>query len=134
MLISANVVLCETVLIEKNDVASAIRIINVITVAPGSHLASFKAHTILNCDTFDFSQHVVQLQVFRRDGAIVGSAPPYNFIFANRVDTTGPGAFNLTTEFTIDMTRLPRFDYYFVAVFVDGNRIGGTPLMLRKGV
>jgi len=133
MLLSANIILCESVLLERNDVASAVRIVNVITLAPGNNVAHFKAHTMLNSDSADLSTHVLQLQVFTRSGQLVVSAPQYRFVFANRLDFSGPGAFNLTTDFNVDINQLPALGYFTVVVFLDGERVATTPIMLRRG-
>jgi hypothetical protein len=133
MLLTANIVLCEMVLIDKAEVASAIRIINVITIAPGQNHAHFKAHTVLNSDGPDFAPHVVQLQLVTRDGKLVFSAPEYKFVFANRLDFSGPGAFNLTTDLNVDVSGFEALGYYVVWVFVDGKRVTGASMMLRRG-
>lgn len=132
MLLSANILLCESVLTEKSEVSSAIRIVNVVTAAPGQATAHFFAHTMLNSQSLEPTPHVLQIQIFTREGQPVSSAPEYRFVYSNRVDVSGPGAFNLTTEFNIDLSHFPPMAYYVVAAFLDGQRVATTPIMLRR--
>ena len=54
-LLSANIIVCESVLSEKTDVASAIRILNALNVSPSRDFVSFKVHTILSSTPWTFS-------------------------------------------------------------------------------
>jgi hypothetical protein len=134
-LLSANVIICESVLVEKNtDVSSAIRILNVLTISPYALVASFRVLTMLSSAPGDFAIHVVQVQMRTAEGnAVVAAAPELPFVYGNRIDPSGPSAFNLTTEFTIDLVPLGALGTYMIWVILDGSSVTGTPLTLRRG-
>jgi hypothetical protein len=134
-LLSANVIVCESVLIEKTDVASAIRMINALTSSPSSSIVRFKVHTTVSSSPLDFQPHVLLVEMRAPDGQIFVSAPEYKFVFGNKVDNTGPGFFNLTTDFNLELATLSPMvpTTYMISVYLDGQRVAGTPIMLRRG-
>ena len=81
----------------------------------------------------DFQQHVVQVQMHGPDGVLVASAPEYRFVYGNKLDHLGPGAFNLTTDFNLDLRPLGTLGNYTISAYLDGQRVAGAPLMLRRG-
>jgi hypothetical protein len=54
-------------------------------------------------------------------------------VFANNIDYAGAGAFNLTTDFTLNLIPLGGLGYYMISVSVDGRMVANAPLMLRRG-
>ncbi len=133
-LLSANVIICESVLTEKTDVTSAIRILNVLTVSPSKNLATFRVHTALASTPTDFEQHVVKVWMHPLDSAVVAAeAPEYRFVYGRKIDFSGPGAFNLTTDFNLDLRPLGDLGHYLIVVSLDGQLVARTPLTLRRG-
>jgi hypothetical protein len=136
MLLAANVIICESVLNEKTDVASAIRILNALTIAPAQNFATFRVHTMLTSTPMDFQQHIVKVwmrPIENENSVMVADAPEFRFVFANKLDFSGPGAFNLTTTFTLDLRPLGTLGHYFVSVSLDGQIVANAPIMLRRG-
>ena len=134
MLLAANVIICESVLNEKTDVASAIRILNALTVSTTQTFATFRVHTMLASTSMDFQQHVVQVWMHPiQNNIAVASAQEFRFIYANKLDYSGPGAFNLTTTFTLDLRPLGALGHYIVSVSLDGQVVANAPIMLRRG-
>ncbi len=60
----------------------------------------------------------------------VAEAPAHDFHYAYKVDSSAPGAFLLTTEFNVDISRLTLATYYIQAR-LDGAVVAQTPLTLR---
>lgn len=78
--LSANILVCETVLTEKTDVLSAIRMMDTIKIAPNSNAAHFYAITRVTSQPGDFSPHVIKVQVTQQDGSLVTEASGYPFL------------------------------------------------------
>lgn len=131
-LLSANVIACETVLFEKNDVPSAVRIMSVLTLPPGRTDAHFFSVTFLHCQPGDHIPHKLRIHVARSDGSLVADAPEHPFLYGYRVDPRGPGAYILTTEFNIDVTRLAMPCDCLIIASLDGNAVARAPVMLRQ--
>src|SRR5271169_4451188 len=100
-LLSANIIVCETVLTEKTDVLSAIRMMDTIKIAPNNNAAHFYALTRVTSQPGDFSQHVLKIQMMHQNGASIIEAPECQFSYGYKMDINGLGGFILTTEFTI---------------------------------
>jgi hypothetical protein len=62
-LLSANILVCETVLTEKTDMLSAIRMMDTIRVAPSNNSVHFYVVTRVMSQPEDFSQHVLKVQM-----------------------------------------------------------------------
>jgi hypothetical protein len=67
-----------------------------------------------------------------RDGQLVASAPEQWFFYGYHVDPTGPGAFTLTTEFTLNLAPLGNLGAYMIWVFLDGAQVASAPLIMRR--
>lgn len=134
MLLTANVIICESVLSEKTDVSSAIRILNALTISPTQTVATFRVHTMLASTPMDFEQHSVQvwMRPMQKD-IVVASAPAFKFVYGNKLDYSGPGAFNLTTTFTVDLHKLGALGHFLISVTLDGQMVASAPIMLRRG-
>ena len=133
-LLAANVLICEVVLNEKSDLASAIRILNVLTVSPTENTATFKVQTMLTATPGDFQQHIVKVWMRTiQNNLVVAKAPEFRFVFGNKFDYSGPGGFSLTTNFALDLRTLGALGHYMIVVSLDGEVVAQTPLMLRRG-
>lgn len=132
-LLSANVIVCETVLFEKTDIESAIRIMDTLTLAPGNNFAHFFVVTFLNSQPGDFLQHILKIQVTHQDGPLIAETAEYQFMYGYKIDLSGPGGFILTTEFNIDTAPLAMPAGCLINAFLDGQSVARTPLMLRRG-
>lgn len=131
-LLSANVIICETVLTEKTEVMSAIRIMNVLTIR-GNNFARFNTLTFLTSHPGDFAAHSLKVQMFSHDEKIVADAPVHPFVYGYNIDPSGAGAYTLTTEFNLDLMPLGSLGQYAIWVFLDGVKVTGTTLLLRRG-
>ena len=131
-LLSANIVLCETALAEATRVTSAIRIIDVITLAPVNNVARFFSLVFLSCSSLDLSPHMLKVRLTTSQGAPVTEAPDYQFYYGFHVDPNGPGAFNLKTEFNVDTSNLMLPTTCLVYADLDGQNVARTTIRLRR--
>lgn len=133
---SVSLIVCESVLNEKTESVSAIRIMDVLAVGPLSTSARFFVVTYLHSRPLDFGQHVAKVQLTGlRDGQwiSVAEAPAHDFAYSYRTVASGPGAFMLSTEFNLDLTTLGELGTFWVQLSVDGEQVEQTPLtLLRK--
>lgn len=132
-LISASVIICETVLLEKTDVMSAIRIMNVLSIGEGNNFARFSSITFLSSTPGDYSRHVLKVQMLKSTGEPVAAGQEQPFVYGYRIDPNGSGGYNLTTNFNLDLRTIPApFCQYVIWAFLDDVRVGGATLMLRR--
>ena len=102
--LSANIIACETVLSERTEIVSAVRILNVLAIGAGNNFARFSTLTFVTSQPGDLGQHNLQVRMQTMHGELVAQAPGYPFVYGYKIDLTGPGAFMLTTNFNIDLT------------------------------
>jgi hypothetical protein len=132
-----SVLVCESVL-NENGLRSAIRIMDVLTIAPNSQHAHFFVLTYLHCNNGgDLSPHIVKVQMIAWNvsypgGVIVAEAPDQRFTYGYLYSSSAPGGFALTTEFTLDLAPLGQLGSYYIQALVDGVIIQQTPLTLRR--
>jgi hypothetical protein len=131
-LLSANVLVCETILTEKTDVLSAIRMMDTIRIAPGNNTVHFYVVTRVTSQPGDFLPHALRIQVTHQAGSLVIEAREHQFVYGYKLDISGPGGFILTTEFTIDVSGMSLPAGCLVNAFLDGQSVARTPLMLRR--
>jgi hypothetical protein len=131
-LLSASVIVCETVLLEKTDVMSAIRIMNVLSIAEGNNFARFSSITFLNSTPGDDSRHILKVQMLKSTGELVAEGPEQPFVYGYKIDPSGAGGYNLTTNFNLDLRTIGPLGQYAIWAFLDGVRVGGAALMLRR--
>jgi|RhiMetdeSRZDD1v2_1073273.scaffolds.fasta_scaffold1070144_1 hypothetical protein len=132
--ISASLVLCESVLIEKTGIVSAIRILTSVNIPLSVNSIRFYALTFLTSPPHDTELHVLRTLMIeeRADGwNAIATAPDQTFHYGYAVDQHGPGGFYLSTEFTIDVTKLATSGIFFVQAWLDGERVAQTPITLR---
>ncbi|HTW66739.1 MAG TPA: hypothetical protein VME17_19100 [Bryobacteraceae bacterium] len=130
--LSANILICETVLTEKTDVLSAIRMMDTIKIAPGNNSVHFYSMTRVSSMPGDFDPHVLKVQVTHQNGTLITEAPEHRFQYGYRMDLGGPGGFILTTEFTIGIETLPLPAGCLVTANLDGKSVARMPFMLRR--
>jgi hypothetical protein len=70
--------------------------------------------------------------MFTKDGTAVATAPEQTFVFGYDAYFAGQGAFTLTTEFTLDLTRLQVPGAYSLVAFVDRQREAVAPLVIMR--
>jgi hypothetical protein len=131
-LISASVIICETVLLEKTDVMSAIRIMNVLNIAQGNDFARFSSMTFLHSTPGDFSRHVLKVQMLRSTGELIAEGPDASFVYGYRLDPSGAGGYTLTTNFNLNLRIVGQLGQFAVWAFLDGARVSGATIMLRR--
>jgi hypothetical protein len=135
-LLSANLILCESVEWENPPVGGGIptakRIMAAITVAPPSRVAHFFAITLLNSQPGDFLQHSLRIQITDRKSSVIAYAEPWIFQYGYLIDPYGPGGYILTTEFNIDLNPYPMPLGCLVSAFLDNENVARTPLILRR--
>ncbi len=132
-LLSANIIICETVLFEKTEVPSAIRIMNSLALAEGTDAARFFVITFLACEPGDFSRHVLKIAVTQQHGAVIAETADYPFQYGYRIRPSDPGGFILTTEFNIDGKPLGLPLGCLVSAYLDGEAVARATLTLRRG-
>ena len=136
--LSANLVLCETVLWETakggGQLASAIRVMGAIDLAPTATSAHFYAVTFLTCQPGDFAQHGLTVKATDKTGmTVIQAATEWKFNFGYILDPSGPGSFILATEFNINVTSHQLPLGCLVSAFMDNQLVARAPLMLRRG-
>jgi len=132
---SVSLIICESVLNEATGAASAIRILDVLKIGRLSNIARFFVLTYLHSKPLDSGQHVAQIQLLGlRNGnwVIVANAPPHYFRYSYGIVYSAPGAFMLTTEFTLDLTTLGELGTFWIQLLVDGILEEQTPLTLQR--
>jgi hypothetical protein len=131
-LLSANIILCENVLTEKTEMSSAIRLLDVLRLAPGTNNAHLFAITRVYSQPGDFGQHTLRITANDRNAGLITQAPDYRFQSGYRIDPSGPGGFVLTTEFNIDVSLLRLPTTCVVNAFLDSQLVAHTPLTLSR--
>jgi hypothetical protein len=136
-LLSANIVLCESVLWETpalgGKVPTTVRIMGAITLAPGNFLAHFYAVTFLTSQPGDFVPHRLRIQVTDKTGVLIAQAAEVRFRFGYLLDPSGPGGYTLTTELTLDVTPYQLPLGCLVSAFLDDQTVARTPITLLRG-
>ncbi len=132
--VTANVLVCEAVVPEKNNLLSAIRILNILTVRPGIDIAHFKTLSIINGFPGDALQHILSVQmVSDSDGVVVAASADSSIVLVNQIDPFGPRTYFMTTNFDVELQHLGDLGFYIIRVLLDGVPIGYAPLTLRRG-
>ena len=132
-LLSANILLCEFVLWERNDIPTMVRTMSTIALSPTRQSAHFFAVTTVHCQPGDFGFHSLLVGV-SEGGNFISRTPPHSFQYGYKIDPSGAGGFILTSEFNLDVSqlRLPMND--FVCAYLDTlpEPVAKTPLMIRR--
>jgi len=98
--ISASLIVCESVLTERNGTFSGIRIMDFL--ACGSAAAvKFSVLTYLHCTPGDLSPHTITVDMTDASGAVVASTPATPFLYGYRRDPNGYGGFSLVSDFNL---------------------------------
>jgi hypothetical protein len=130
--LSANLIICELVLKEESKVQSAIRIMDRLTIGRPEVSVDFSALTLLTSNPGDFSSHILRVQLHSDTGVLIADTSEQLFAFENRFDQFGIGAYTLTTNFTLQLSKVPLPGRYAVWAFLDGIRVAGAPLTLLR--
>jgi hypothetical protein len=105
--LAVNLILCENVLTETNGLVSAIRVFDVLTIAPGNNFARFFALTTAVSNPGDIDQHVLRVSMHSLDGQQeIARAPDFPFVYRYNAGFQTPGGLRLTTAFNIDIKTL----------------------------
>lgn len=135
-LLSANIVLCETVLWEKPQIGgntpSLIRVMSAVALPLGHNFAHFFSVTFLTCQPGEFSEHKLRIQITDKKANGIAYAPEWKFKYGYLLDPFGPGEFILTTEFNIDVQPYQLPLGCLVSAFLDDQIVARTPIMLRR--
>ena len=128
-LISASLIVCESVIWEKdNNVPTAIRVVNSFSLAPNL-VVHFFTLVYLHAMPMDYMPHMLQVQALDPQSNIAASGPPFQFVYGNRLDFSGPGGFVLSTKFDF-VVRIE--GVYWVQAFLDGGLLTQVPLILTR--
>jgi hypothetical protein len=131
--LSVSLIICESVLNESTGAASAIRIMDVLTIGKLSRAIRFFVITYLHSYPGDFEEHVAKVRLLaQRNGEWVSAAdaPPHAFKYSYRMDPGGPGAFMLSTEFNLEVAKIGELGTFWIQLSVDQKDIERTPLTL----
>lgn len=131
-LLSASIIICETVLLEKTDLMSAIRIMNVLSIAEANNFARFSSVTFLHSAPGDYSRHVLKVQLLRSTGEVIAEGVDESFVYGYRIDPIGAGGYTLTTNFNLDLRTIGPLGQFAIWAFLDGTRVCGATIMLRR--
>lgn len=132
--LSSYVLLCQRLLQEKDEVFSAIRMIDVLftdimtelpiekQTVPLSFLAGVKGHV------GDASKHQIQIDLVRPDGEStkLGEANDISFVSTRYPDS--PGGFNIVGEIGVVPKQL---GVHFIVLSVDGEEAARAPFTLH---
>lgn len=130
VLISASLLLCESVLWEKNiDLPTAIRILSSIQVAPSSDSVQLFSLVHLYSSGLDLMPHTVAAQIVDPTGQVVAPSEPFRFVYGYKVDANGPGGFILSTQFNFHVNYM---GVHWAQLLLDGELVTQVPLMLRR--
>jgi hypothetical protein len=128
---SANILLCQRV--ENNGgLLSAVGVVDVFTFGRNEDSANFKAVTFLTGHQGDVGPHIVVIEMVTEDLTVVAKTNFLSFSYAHSVDTSAPGAFQLTTNFDIGLSMLPYLGTYTVHAVVDSIAVAKTFITLRR--
>ena len=130
MLNHANLIVCESVLSEKTGVVSAIRIMDLLVVAPNGFAHFFTLTRLYSSADRDISLHTLNVQAVGPHGVVVASSPPHPFVYGYGQEPSSPGGFMLTTEFSFDGTA--PLGPYDLQAFLDNRLVARAALTLRK--
>ena len=131
--LAANIIICEAVLTEQTSgVISLIRTMNVLNVFGGAQVVRFFTVTFLNSNPGDFFPHTIQVQMVTQGGGLISSSPEQKFTYGYMLDSVGPGASTLTTEFNLNLEPLGDLGAYMLVAYVDRERAAATPLIIRR--
>ncbi len=129
-LIHASLIVCESVLTEKTDLVSAIRIMDSLTIG-SIGLAHFFALTRLHSTLPpDLSPHVLAVRAVGPNGEVVASGEPYPFVYGYAAGPSAPGGFMLTTEFNLDASA--PLGTYDIQAWLDLVLVARASLTLRR--
>ena len=107
-----------------------------LTLPAGTVFARFYALTRIDSQPGDFQPHVLQVRLAFPDGGgwvPVATAPDQRFFYGYKLERAGPGGFNLTTEFNIDLRPLSwPSKTYWIQVSLDGQFLNQCPLTLLR--
>ncbi len=133
--LAASLILCETVLEEKSGLQSAIRMLTHLALSAGNNLANFNSLTIITGHPGDTDTHSLQVRMVGEGSNgwyEVASAPVRSFSYGFKIDPNGPGGYNLTTNFSVDVTKLDLASTFFVQAWLDGAHVAQAPITLRR--
>jgi len=136
-LLSANIVVCESVIWEQNsNVPTLVRAMSVINVEAGLNIVRFTVLTVINSQPGDSDDHFVFIHIVDMDGTKVASTEPHKFTFGSEIDPHFAGGFTMTTTVFLNVSELPKGlpCGVLVQAFLDDekNPIAATPLLLRR--
>jgi hypothetical protein len=127
-LISASLLVCGTVLWEKNDVPSAIRVMSAILLGPGVSAVQFATLVQLSAN-LDFSPHTLLVQILGPTHAPLAQSAAQRFVFGSRIDPTEPGGFTMSTDFNFHIAGLGT---HWVQAVVDGEVVIQIPILIQR--
>jgi hypothetical protein len=126
-MLAANIIICETVLREQKPFLSAIRIFNISTAPKDTKIVRFFAITALTEDSADTLWHQLVVRLVRGTQT-VAEAPASPFFYVHDLDPTAPGAYTLTTEFTV---KVELSGVHYVEAVLDGAVVARTAITLH---
>jgi len=134
-LLSANILVCELVLWEKNDIPTIVRAMSTLGLSETRQFAHFFSVTTLHSQPGDLQPHSLRIVLSDQTGATIAQTPPYSFSYGYKIDPSGPGGFILTSEFNLDVRQVRLPMSCLVSAFLDSelDSVAKIPLMLRRG-
>jgi hypothetical protein len=134
--LSANIAVCETVIWEQPaNVPTLVRVMTVLTLSKGAPAARFFVITAVTSQPGDVEEHTLFITLTDKAGNIVASTDPTQFIYGYKIDPSGPGGFNMTTEVNLEVAKLPTLlpCHLLISAFLDEilEPVAATPLLLQ---
>jgi len=93
-LLSSNILLCELVLWEKNDIPTIVRTMSTIGLSRTRQLAHFFSVTTVHCHPGDLEPHSLRVCV-SEGGNVISQTAPHSFRYGYKIDPRGAGGFIL---------------------------------------
>jgi hypothetical protein len=133
-LLSLNVVLCEKLLFEQDQVISAIRIVEVFNIPinpefpPDRHGPVFSVLVSGKVPSDDETEHMLEVFLIRPDGESTDIGQPIKSVFPGQVESNFPRGFNIGFQLAVRATQM---GIHYVSVKFDGEEVRRVPFILQ---
>jgi hypothetical protein len=131
-ILSCSILVCEKILVEVDNITSAIRIVDVFYVphpAPEIPLISISALLTLRVNGYDSSEHLLDVRLIGPTGQDVAAISGQKVTMSPKIGEADIGGFTAGTVLNIAIKQPGLF---YVVAFLDGEEIARTPFTVRQ--
>jgi len=136
-LVSAALITCERALIERDNVVSAVRLVDVFYVQETANLPEklsgvVQLYAVLALkvgSAASTGEHEVTLELIRPDGVRDEVGKKYSVNFAPRIDGV-PGGHTIITQLNVRCGEPQSFGTYQICAFLDRDELARTPFTI----